>query len=283
MRREPELGLQLVDRVAEPGDLPEDPLPAPPLGLGHEFDIELAQARARPLDHLPHEFGEVSERRDVPPRVLDRPEPPQDREIRPARVVERSAGLGAAGEELLAEPGEVSDPVLAGLLGEGLGVERLCGRRGAGAGAHQGQRVGPVPGQDLEGRLHVKADELCVQGRHDDGRQDPVSPGHAHRTDPLDAGCQGGRGLGGGRRRHEGDSRGPDRDDEERIAQTHQNCSDLRTDDHVVCSAGSGVSVLGGHPTRASHFAEPAGAASGTIRKSTCPSRTTAPGPIGAS
>ena len=127
------------------------------------------------------------------PRIIDRLEPSQDREVRPARVMERAAGLGPAGEEFLAEPREVGDPVPPGLLGEGLRVERLRDRHAAGAGAHQGQHIDPVPRQQLGGGLLGEAGELPVRGRGDNRQQEPLEPDRGRGVPVVDTGGACGR------------------------------------------------------------------------------------------
>ncbi len=86
---------------------------------------------------------------DIPSRTVDPLEPVQEREEVAARVVETPTATATGGEELLAEPAEVGDPIPRGLFCNGLRVEGLGTRPGAATGAGQGQRVDSFPGQDL--------------------------------------------------------------------------------------------------------------------------------------
>ena len=63
--------------------------------------------------------------------MVDPLEPAQEREEFTARVVETPATTPAGGEELLAEPAEVGDPIPRGLFPKDLRVEVLGPRRGA--------------------------------------------------------------------------------------------------------------------------------------------------------
>ncbi len=133
------------------------------------------------------------------PGIADRLEPSQDRQVRRARVVERGTGPGTAGEELLAEPGEIGDIMTPGLVGERPRVERLRDRRGTGPGSHQGHRVDPVPRQQLRGGLLGQADELPVRRRREERHEAPAEV-HCLR-DAVEAGRRDPR----GRRRRHGD------------------------------------------------------------------------------
>ncbi len=73
----------------------------------------------------------------------------QEREEFAARVVETPTALETCGEELLAEPAKVIEPIPRGLLCNCLRVEGLGARPGAATGAHQGQRVDAFPVQNL--------------------------------------------------------------------------------------------------------------------------------------
>ncbi len=86
---------------------------------------------------------------DISSHMVDPLEPVQEREEVTTRVVDTPATGAAGGEELLAEPAEVGDPIPRGLFRKGLRVEGLGARPGTATGAHQGQRVDSFPGQDL--------------------------------------------------------------------------------------------------------------------------------------
>ena len=118
VRREAQRRLQLVERVAVSDDLPRSRPTGPRQRIGDLVDLELAQARALALDQFLHELQHVLQARDMLPGIADRLEPSQDRQVRRARVVERGTGPGTAGEELLAEPGEIGDIMTPGLVGE---------------------------------------------------------------------------------------------------------------------------------------------------------------------
>ena len=282
MRREAQRGLQVVERVAVSRDIPRHPPAGPHQHMSDQVDVDLAQARALPLDQLLHELQQVLEPRDLLPRIVDRLEPSQDLEVRRARVVERGAGLGAAGEELLAEPGEVGDPMTPGLVGEGLRVERLRGRRGAGPGAHQGHRVDPVPRQPLRGRLLGQAGDRLLLDRRCDRHEDARDT-HRLMHPAVDDGGPGrrvfaGRGRRGRRHRHLAGAG---------AAMTASPEAPIKTTVKMPCLR-MGIPPISARrsspgPPRPAHFAAPAGVPSGTIRKSTCPSWMTAPVPIGAS
>ena len=125
--------LQIIEVVAEGGDLPRH-LPARPVQvLGDEVQLELAQAVRLAAEQLLDQLMEVLELRDVLVVNLDGVEPGQEAGIRRGRVRERDAGVRPDRDELLAEPGEVADALPPGLIGEGCRVEPLGERAPAGS------------------------------------------------------------------------------------------------------------------------------------------------------
>ena len=202
-------------------------------------------------------------------------------EVRRARVVERGAGLGTAGEELLAEPGEVGDLMTPGLVGERPRVERLRDRRGAGPGCAPGPSCRPGPTSAApRGPARTGRRPPSPKAAGGPARGSPRCPGslppRRRRCGPPGFRRRGraeaarGRCLAGRRRYDDRKTRGHDQEAGQDAVPAHGSRSDLR-------------SSITSDLARPAHLAAPAGPPSGTIRKSTCPSWTTAPVPIGAS